>query len=203
MFFFRFFRFLFLVFLKENGRVMLVSKFDKDRSNGSQDTGLERRALNLYKAVRHRGPCHFVTRHRGERTSVFTPRHKLTTSFMDGIFLIPFNFFLFFYFFCFFHFFLFFPFFFLFFLVLKASFRSCSSADSQASIERSQGHQDVEAGSESTQLGFDGAWLTKKTFGVKWAWTIIQPPFTAVYLRLTKVLTLLSNLHSIKKEGSQ
>ena len=39
----------------------------------------------------------------------------------------------------------------------NASFMSCSIADSLASIERSQGHQDVEAGSESTQLGFDGA----------------------------------------------
>merc|ERR1712030_207906 len=51
--------------------------------------------------------------------------------------------------------------FFIFFVLMhlfcaKASFMSCLIADSQASIERSQGHQDVEAGSESTQLIVSG-----------------------------------------------
>ena len=56
--------------------MMLVSKFDEDRSNGSLDTELERRALNLYKAVRHGRARHSVTGRCGEWTSVSAPRHK-------------------------------------------------------------------------------------------------------------------------------
>merc|ERR1712030_66450 len=73
--FFHFFHFFFIL-LKGSGRMMLVSKFDEDRSNGSPDTALERRALNLYKAVSHGRARHSVTGRCGEWTPMSAPRHK-------------------------------------------------------------------------------------------------------------------------------